>query len=83
MTSILARLSEAQKTGKIVRIAYHGGSQPGTATEISPMSIASEEVIAHDIATGEVRTFKLATIALLKSPHLIRTARHRLETRDL
>jgi len=65
MESPIARLVEARKNGEVIRIAYHGGSQPGTAREISPMSISGDDLIAHDLATDEVRTFKVAKIEVL------------------
>jgi len=65
MESLLARLAEARRNGEVLRIAYHGGSQPGSAREISPMSISGDDLIAHDLATDEVRTFKLAKIEVI------------------
>jgi len=57
-------LVEAANTGEVIRIIYHGGSQPGTVREIGPISVSASEVRAHDLASGIAKTFKLAKIEL-------------------
>jgi predicted DNA-binding transcriptional regulator YafY len=62
--SLREMLAEAANSGEAIRIVYHGGSQPGTVREISPVSVTDNEVSARDLATGIVKTFKLAKIAI-------------------
>lgn len=59
------RLTEAIRTGEVLRIAYHGGSQPGAAREITPLAVTEDVVTAEDLATRQRRTFKLERIELL------------------
>lgn len=60
-------LEEAIRTGEVVPIVYHGGSQPGSIREISPISVSSSSVQARDLATGIPKTFRLAKIELAAS----------------
>jgi hypothetical protein len=41
-------LSRAVKTGELVSIIYHGGSQPGTIREIRPIKVIPTAVWAYD-----------------------------------
>lgn len=44
------RLQEAAETGEVLRIRYHGGSQPGAVRDIQPMRVKRDRVLAvcHD-----------------------------------
>lgn len=57
-------LRQAAASGEVLRIVYHGGSQPGTVRAISPVTVAATEVQARDLATGIVKTFKLKKVEL-------------------
>lgn len=65
MSLLYERLKVAAKAGEVVRIIYHGGSQPGTVREIYPIRVATLEISARDLATDIVKTFKLAKIELV------------------
>lgn len=58
------RLAVAARAGEVLRVVYHGGSQPGAVREISPIRVADAEVAARDLATDIVKVFKLAKIEL-------------------
>ena len=47
MKSIKPILTEAIETGEVVKIKYHGGSQPGSLRQISPISIVGDDVVAR------------------------------------
>jgi hypothetical protein len=57
-------LLEASENGEVVRIIYHGGSQPGTVRSISIIAISELEVRARDLAVGIDKIFKLEKIEL-------------------
>ena len=65
--SIRDLLTEACVNGEVVRIIYHGGSQPGTVRAISPIEVSKSEVRARDLAVGIAKTFKLAKIELAEA----------------
>lgn len=58
----LARLRESVGTGEIIRIIYDGGSQPGTAREIIPLSIAGEMLWAVSPGKSKRKSFALEKI---------------------
>lgn len=60
-----ARLLEAAKAGEVLRVAYHGGSQPGAAREIVPMVVGDVLVMADDCATDALRAFRIDLLVLL------------------
>ena len=62
--SIRETLQEACANGEVVRIIYHGGSQPGTVRSISIVSVTEHDVRARDLAVGLAKTFKFAKIEL-------------------
>ncbi len=64
MTEILKRLQEAQETGQVIGIIYHGGSQPGSFREISPIKLYDNKVSAHCYASDLVKSFNLDKIEL-------------------
>lgn len=57
-------LAQAVNTGEVIRIVYHGGSQPGTVREIGPIKVSETEVVAEELASGVVKTFKLERIEI-------------------
>jgi hypothetical protein len=65
MPSVKDRISDAIQNGEVLRIVYLGGSQPGTAREIGPITVTNEEVLAEELATGRVKAFKLAKVEVL------------------
>jgi hypothetical protein len=56
-------LEAAAGTGELIRIVYHGGSQPGSVREITPLTVSETETIAMD-DSGVRKTFKLAKIEI-------------------
>jgi hypothetical protein len=57
-------LAHAVKTGEVIRIVYHGGSQPGTVREVHPIVVTDVEMRAHDFASKSNKVFKLEKIAI-------------------
>jgi hypothetical protein len=57
-------LTSAAKAGQVIRIVYHGGSQPGTVREVSPIVVATEEMRARDMTSGIVKTFLLSKVEI-------------------
>lgn len=57
------RLRQAVDDSEVVRVVYHGGSQPGSVREISPVHVGTSELAARD-STGTMKTFKIARIEL-------------------
>ncbi|MEA1988222.1 MAG: hypothetical protein U9N57_03290 [Pseudomonadota bacterium] len=66
-------LISASETGEIINIKYHGGSQPGSTRQISPISVKNDDVRARCLATNRVKVFKLSKIELEQSSDLIKT----------
>jgi len=69
--SIRDTLTEACENGEVVRVIYHGGSQPGTVRSISIIAINELDVRARDLAVGAVKIFKLAKIELAEATMMI------------
>lgn len=65
--SIRETLAEACDNGEVVRIIYHGGSQPGTVRSVSIIAVSELEVRARDLAVGSVKTFKLEKMELAEA----------------
>lgn len=59
---LITVLNNSVKTGEVVHIIYHGGSQPGSSREISPITVTPNEVRARDLSTGIVKVFLLSKI---------------------
>jgi hypothetical protein len=57
-------LQDAIGTGEVVKIRYHGGSQPGTVREIVPKKIDSEYLEAYCVSRSENRTFRIDKIKI-------------------
>ena len=64
MNEILKCLQDAQETGQVIGIIYHGGSQPGSFREISPVKIDNNKVRARCYASNTVKTFNIDKIEL-------------------
>lgn len=62
------RLKEAIDTGEILTIIYHGGSQPGTTRQISPMSFSRDRVRARCLISNKPKYFTLDKIDLVDDP---------------
>lgn len=60
-------LERAAGTGEVIRIAYHGGSQPGSIREITPIAVTDTDLVAHDLASGSRKVFKLARVEIPNS----------------
>ncbi len=58
------KLNEAVETGEIISVIYHGGSQPGTVRQISPLKVTHREIRAREVATGAVKTFLIDKMEL-------------------
>ena len=64
-------LIEAIETGEIIPIKYHGGSQPGTIRQISPVSVDGDKVKARCLASSRVKMFKLSKMELEQNLDLV------------
>jgi hypothetical protein len=69
--SVRDLLAEAAHAGRPISIVYHGGSQPGAARVITPLSLTDTEVIARDDAAGIRKTFLLHKIEIPASTELL------------
>jgi len=65
--SIHSILCEASDNAEILKIKYHGGSQPGTVRQISPISVSEDKVIARCLSSNVVKTFVIDKIELCGS----------------
>lgn len=59
------KINEAIASGEIIKIIYHGGSQPGTAREISPIKINGKKVQARCYTSNAVKYFMIEKIELI------------------
>jgi predicted DNA-binding transcriptional regulator YafY len=73
MESVEQILISAIETGEIINIKYHGGSQPGSIRQISPISVKAENVRARCLSTNRVKVFKLSRIEIERSSTLTNT----------
>lgn len=67
-----ARLLQAIQTGEVLKVAYHGGSNPGAVREIAPIEISGDKVSARCYTSNAVKTFVIARIVVLEghlAPH--------------
>ena len=64
---LINKLSEAIETGEILSVIYHGGSQPGSVRQLSPIKVTSREVRARDVSSNAVKTFLVAKMELIGS----------------
>ena len=62
--SLRELIDGAVAAGEVIRVVYHGGSQPGSVREIAPVRVFDDEVDALCVASGERKTFKLDRIEI-------------------
>jgi predicted DNA-binding transcriptional regulator YafY len=60
-------LITAIETGEVINIKYHGGSQPGSIRQISPISVNGDDVRARCLATNRVKVFKISKMEIEQS----------------
>jgi len=65
--SIVKRLREAADAGEVIKVIYHGGSQPGSIREIIPISISNGKVRAMCYTSNAEKTFFISKIELYNS----------------
>ncbi len=75
--SVVETLRASIRTGEIVTIIYHGGSNPGASREIFPIGITpgDEKLRARCIADGVTKVFKIDKISIVDSDGVIDIAR--------
>jgi len=61
------RLLEAIQSGEVVKIIYHGGSQPGTLRDIAPISIKNGKVRARCLLSNTTKMFVVDKIEIAES----------------
>ena len=69
---LIEKLQEAIKTGEILSVIYHGGSQPGSVRQLSPIKVTSRDVRAREVSSGAVKTFLVEKMELESSTSSIR-----------
>jgi hypothetical protein len=57
-------LKEACFNGEVLKIKYRGGSQPGAAREIYPLSISDEKVHAKCLTSNSEKAFFIDKIKM-------------------
>lgn len=62
--SVREFLVRAAKNGEVIRIVYHGGSQPGTAREIVPLEVMETKIRARDFISHQDKIFKIEHIQI-------------------
>lgn len=60
------QLQEATSSGVVLKVKYHGGSQPGSIRDIAPISIKSGKVRARCYTSNAVKTFSIDKIEILE-----------------
>jgi hypothetical protein len=60
-----SRLVEAIESGEVVKIRYHGGSQPGALREIAPISVTDGKVRARCFESGAIKLFVVDKIQVV------------------
>jgi hypothetical protein len=66
MTSIVDLLNRTVGTGEVITITYNGGSRPGQARKVVPISLTNEELIAVEPGSHTNKHYKLNRIALVE-----------------
>ena len=64
---LISKLNEAIDTGEILSVVYHGGSQPGSVRQLSPIKVTSREVRAREVSSHAVKNFLVAKMELAGS----------------
>jgi hypothetical protein len=72
---------EAISTGEILTVVYHGGSQPGTKRQISPIKITTGKVYARDLVSGSVKWFAIEKLEIVDADSPVPP--YRLNAREL
>ena len=60
--TVRGRLASAIGTGEVLRIAYHGGSQPGAVRDIAPIGFEGHKIRARCYTSGAVKAFVIDKI---------------------
>lgn len=60
------KLQEATESGEVLKVKYHGGSQPGSIRDIAPISVKSGKVRARCYTSNAVKTFSIDKIEILE-----------------
>lgn len=63
--NVEASLKEAIETGEVLKVRYHGGSQPGTLRQIAPISVIGNKVKARCYSSGSVKTFIIDKVEIV------------------
>lgn len=64
MDALRGFLARAGQNGEVIRIVYHGGSQPGTVREVTPLFVGEDWMRARDFASHRTKVFKLEKVQL-------------------
>ena len=67
-SAIVSALLAAKDNGKALSIRYHGGSQPGAARQIYPLSISGDMVRAQCVTSQAVKLFSVSRMELIDGP---------------
>jgi hypothetical protein len=59
------RLKEAIEDGEVLKIIYHGGSQPGTSRYIAPIQVGNGKVRARCYSSKDVKVFYLNKLTIM------------------
>lgn len=60
------RLRQAIESGEVLKVIYHGGSQPGSLRKITPISIKNGKVSARCYTSNAVKSFALEKIVVVE-----------------
>jgi hypothetical protein len=60
------RLRQAIESGEVLKVIYHGGSQPGSLREIAPISIKNGKVSARCYTSNAVKSFTVEKIIVVE-----------------
>jgi plasmid stability protein len=63
--NIKIKIEDAIKRNLVLKVAYHGGSQPGAVREILPLSIKDEKVRAMCHTSNAVKVFFINKLVLI------------------
>jgi hypothetical protein len=66
MTSIEKILQGVVGTGEIITLAYNGGSRPGQARQVVPISLSNQKLVAVEPATHLSKHYKTELIAWIE-----------------
>jgi predicted DNA-binding transcriptional regulator YafY len=58
-------LNNAVNFGEVVKIRYHGGSQPGSVREVVPKSVSNGKLFAICARSNAIRSFFLSKIEII------------------